>query len=263
MAPLLRPSRVLKRLREGKYVLFFSPTPYSSPKIVEMAGLIGFDGVWIDMEHQDYSYDQVFNMCLACRATGMDAMVRIRKGGDYSIYRGYEVGAQGIMVPHVKTGEEARWVVRNARFHPQGLRGMDGIEPTAGYGLGPTMEYVDHASRETFVVCQIEDVEALDNIDDIASTPGLDVLFLGAQDLSQSLGIPCQFDHPKLLEARKKVADAAVKHGKWWGTPASPALAKELYETCGARFFAFGAAILILQEGFRKIRDEFTDRLGE
>ena len=87
---VLRPNRVLTRLREGKYVLCGSPTPYASPKITEMMGLIGFDCVWIDMEHQDYSYDQAFNLSLGSRASGMEPMVRIRKEGDHSFFRAFE-----------------------------------------------------------------------------------------------------------------------------------------------------------------------------
>ena len=78
---MLRPNRVLERIREGKYVLCGTCTPYPSPKISEMMGLLGYDALWIDMEHQDYSYDQVFNMCLAARASGMEPMIRIRKEG--------------------------------------------------------------------------------------------------------------------------------------------------------------------------------------
>ena len=80
----LQPNRVLERIRQGKYVLCSSATPYPSPKIPEMMGMIGFDCLWIDEEHQDYDYDQMFNMGLACRASGMQPMIRLRKEGDHS-----------------------------------------------------------------------------------------------------------------------------------------------------------------------------------
>jgi len=263
MTSMLRRNRVLERLRAGKYVLFFSPTPYASGKLVEMGGLLGFDGVWIDMEHQDYGYDQVFEMCLACRASGIEAMVRIRKSGDHSVYRAFEAGATGIMVPHVKSADEARWVVRNGRFYPQGRRGMDGAEAAAGYALAPMLEYMEHANRETFIAVQIEDAEALDQLDAIAAVPGVDILFFGAQDMSQSLGMPWQLDHPKILEARSRVAEAARKHGKWWGCPADAKSAEHLYKTSGATVFAGCAALLILRDGFSRVRREFTERLGD
>jgi 4-hydroxy-2-oxoheptanedioate aldolase len=259
---MLRRNRVLERLRAGKYVLFFSPTPYASPKLVEMAGLLGFDGVWIDMEHQDFDYAQVSTMCLAARATDMEPMIRIRKSGDHAVYRAFEAGATGIMVPHVKDAAEARWAVANAKFHPLGRRGMDGGEPSAGYGLVPMPAYMKHANRETFVTVQIEDREALDRLDEIAAVPGVDILFFGAQDMSQSLGVPWELEHPKIIAAREAVAAAAAKHGTWWGCPADARLARELNQTSGATVFAGCVALLVLQEGFRRIRREFTDCLG-
>jgi len=122
----LRPNRVLDRVRAGKYVLCGSTTPYPSPKIAEMMGLIGFDCVWIDMEHQDFSYDQAFNICLGARAAQMESMIRVRKAGDYSFFRVFEAGATGIMVPHIRSMEEAKWALKFCRFYPVGLRGMDG-----------------------------------------------------------------------------------------------------------------------------------------
>ena len=260
---MLRGNRVLERLRAGRYVLFFTPAPYASPKLVEMAGLLGFDFVWIDMEHQDYDYDQVFTMCLAARATGMEPMVRIRRSGDHAVYRAFETGATGIMVPHVKSAEEARWVVRNAKFHPHGCRGLDGSEPAAGYALAPMLPYMEHANRETFVVLQIEDAEALDQLDEIAAVPGVDVLFFGAQDMSQSLGFPWQFEHANLIQAREAVAAAARKHEKWWGCPADAATAERLHATAGATLFVGCAALTLLQQGFQQVRRDFTERLGE
>jgi len=146
----LRPNRVMERIRAGKYVLCGSNMPYPSPKIAEMMGLIGFDCIWIDMEHQDYSYDQAFNLCLASRASGMEPMIRVRKEGDHSFFRIFETGATGIVVPHVRTVEEAKWALKFCRFAPVGLRGMDGAEAAARYSLVPMQEYMDWTLRETF-----------------------------------------------------------------------------------------------------------------
>lgn len=260
---MLKKNRVLERLRAGKYVVFFNPTPFCSSKLIEIGGLIGLDGVWIDMEHQDYDYNTVSQMCLACRATGIEPMIRVRKSGNDCIYRAFECGGTGIMVPHVTSAQEAQWVARNSRFYPEGLRGLDGVEPTAAYGLVGLREYMEHANRENFVVVQIEDVEAMDCLDEIASTPGIDILFFGAQDFSQSVGVPCEVRHPKVLEARQKVAEAALRHGKWWGCPAQVEEAKRLYEQEGATFFAACSAIWLVEEGFKKCREEFNELLGE
>lgn len=260
----LQPNRVLARLRAGRTVLVGSPTPYASPKIAEMMGLIGFDCIWIDMEHQDYSWDQAFDLCLGARASGMEPMIRIRKEGDHSVFRAFEAGATGIMVPHVRTAAEAEWAVKFARFAPDGLRGMDGVEAAARYSLVPMREYMEWARRETFVLFQVEDRETLDAIDEIAGMDGLDGLFMGPADLSQSLGIPCQFDHPRLLEARHLIAAKAREHGKFWGLPVGDAAqAARLHREEGAQFFACGAAVILLKNGYQAIRRDFDEHLGD
>ncbi len=254
----LKPNRVLERIRAGKTVLCGSPTPYASPKIPEMMGLIGFDCLWIDMEHQDYDYDQAFNMGLACRASGMEPMVRIRKEGDHSFFRAFEAGATGIMVPHVRTVQEAEWAIRFSRFAPKGLRGMDGVEASAKYSLAPMQDYMAWTLSETFVLFQVEDRESLDILEETARMDGLDGFFFGPGDMSQSLGIPCEFDHPQMAEARKLVGATARKHGKFWGMPVgSGAQARTLHDEEGAQFFACGAAVVILKAGYQDIRDDF------
>lgn len=258
----MRANRILARLREGGATLVASPSSYDSPKIVELLGLLDFDGVWIDMEHMDYGYEHVYAMALACRATRIEAMVRIRRGQYWSYSRALEAGATGLMVPHCRSGADAAEIVRWSRFHPEGMRGMDGVEPAADYGLAPMADYMAHANRETFIAVQIEDREAVDDIDAIAATPGVDILFIGPADLSQSYGIPLQMQHDLMLRAVDRVAAAAARHGKWWGLPvASAEIAAGYYEQ-GARFFACGAAVIILQRGFRQIREAFAPLLG-
>ena len=253
----MKKSRVLQKLRSGQATLMTTNTAYPSPRIVEMIGLLDFDAVWIDMEHQDYDYEQVFNMALACRATGMDAMVRIRKGAYWAYSRAFEVGATGIMVPHCMSGEEARQIVRASRFAPLGMRGLDGVEPSADYGLAPMADYMAHANRETFIVVQIEDAEAVEDVDAIAATEGIDILFVGPADLSQSYSIPLQFDHKLMRAAVERVAEAAAKHGKWWGIPVGNAERGAVYYDMGARFLAAGSAITFLRQAYQQLRSDF------
>ena len=160
----MRQSRVLKKLRDNKPVLVGSPTPYPSAKICELIGKVGYDCIWIDHEHQDFSDSDIWNMSLACRATDIDAMVRIRKAGYFNYFRAVESGANGIMVPHCMSREEAELAVRNTKFAPIGLRGMDGIEAHADHSLQPMKEYMEQSNKETFIVVQIEDKEAKEKL---------------------------------------------------------------------------------------------------
>jgi len=253
----VKPSKVLAKLRQGKPALITSVTPVASPKFCELVGLLGIDGVWLDMEHQDYDYHGMANACLGCRAGGCDAMIRVRKEGMHSYFRALEVGANGLMSPHCMSADEARYVVRNSRFAPVGLRGMDGIEAPADHGLMPMDQYMEAANRETFVVVQIEDREALDVVEDIAAVEGIDILFVGPGDLSQSLGVPLEFDHPKMRAAFERVARVAEASGKWWGsTSGTEDRIKELLDM-GARFISQGSVIHMVVEGYTEVKERF------
>ncbi len=253
----MKPSRVLSKLRQGKPALITSCTPVASPKFTELIGLLGIDAVWLDMEHQDYDWHDMANCCLGCRAGGCDAMIRIRKEGMNSYFHAFEVGANGLMSPHCMSADEARYVVRNSRFYPVGLRGMDGIEAPADHGLMPMKEYMEAANRETFIALQIEDVEALDALDEIAAVEGYDILFVGPADLSQSLGVPLQFDHPKLKDAFRRVARAAEEHGKWWGsTTGSEERMRELLDM-GALVITQGSVVHMITDGYKQLKERF------
>lgn len=259
----MRRSKVLAKLRAGKAALLGNLSLSPCPLGVEIAARSGLDGLWIDMEHRPFSQREVADMITAARASDIDAMPRIRKGEGYtSFFRPLEDGAAGIMVPHVASEEEARWVVRNAKFPPIGRRGMERMMPDADLGYVDAMEFVAHANRETFVVIQIEDAEALDHLDAIAAVEGIDVLFVGPADLSFSLGCPLQFDSPAYAEAERAIAAAAAKAGKWWGRPVADAQAAALYAEKGARFFAMGGDYGLLKVGFERMRREFDEAVG-
>jgi len=252
-------NRVLEKLEKNGPVLIGSPTPMVTPKITELIGRVGFDCIWIDAEHQDMDDHDIFNMCLGARASGAEPMVRLQKGDYWSYFRPLEIGATGIMVPHVKTGEEAELIVRNAKYAPMGLRGIDCVEAPADYGMADPIEYMKWANENTFICVQIEDKEAVPNIDEIAAVEGIDILFIGPSDLSQSFGTPLQFESPKVKEVFDLVASATKKHGKAWGCPCGSAeRMKELLDM-GALFIAWGAAIHILSAGYREIKRQFDE----
>ena len=259
----MRRSKVLEKLRAGKAALLGNISLSPSPLAVEIAARCGIDGLWIDMEHRPFTQREVATVIAAARAADIDAMPRIRKGEGYtSFFRPLEDGASGIMVPHVATPDEARWTVRNAKFPPVGRRGMERMMPDADLGFCDPMEYVAHANRETFVVIQIEDAEALDRLGEIAAVEGVDCLFVGPADLSFSLGCPLQFDAPAYQEAERAIAAAAKAAGKWWGRPVANAEAAARYAEKGARFFAMGGDYTLLKAGFERVRKEFDEAVG-
>jgi 2-keto-3-deoxy-L-rhamnonate aldolase RhmA len=251
-------SRVLQMLKDGHYVRVAAITRITDPWLTELVGRLGYDVVWFDLEHRPFGYDKIDPVALACRATGMDLMVRIRKGGYDSPMRALEFGANGILVPHCRSAVEARQWAEWVRFPPNGRRGLDGSGADADYGLADPHEYITHASREIFLVVQIEDREAVDSVEEIAAVDGVDGLFVGPGDLSLSYGTPFEFEHPLLIDAMNRVNCASRKTGKWWGTATGNPEAAQKALDRGARMIVAGVDHTFLLRGFQKASQEYS-----
>lgn len=255
----MKTNRILAKLRANEPVPV--PVVWTVPhwKIVEMIGLAGYECVWIEMEHSDYTLENMSQMILAARATGMEAIVRVPRRGYTDYIKTLEAGATGLIYPHCTNADEAREFVRATRFQPLGWRGMGGSVDTQ-YGTMPLDKYWEHGNNEVLLAVMIERKEAVDDIDAIVAVEGLDGVVIGPGDLSQSYGLIGQFDHPQIHEARARVAEACAKHGKWWGCPCqSPEAAKTLMPE-GARFlFAWTTELGALTTAFSESMQAFTE----
>jgi len=254
-------NRVLEKLRSGGCISAINIGFFPSPTLVEIAGRIGFDCVWFDMEHRWFGLKELWEMSLACRATGTEAMVRIVKGDYTSVTKPLESGATGLMIPHCMTPEEVQQFVTWAKYYPQGTRSFDNAGPDADFAMVETMEYIRHANRETFLVAEIEDRQGVDCVDEIAAIEGIDLLFIGPADLSLSYGIPFRFDHELFKKAVDKIAQAAADNDKYWGTLInSVEHGRELMDK-GARLLIHGGDLLAIRDAFLSYRKVF-DELG-
>jgi 4-hydroxy-2-oxoheptanedioate aldolase len=250
-------SKVLEKLRGGDLVRLISISRVTDPWLTEVAGKLGFDGIWLDLEHRPIGHEVIDRISLACRATGMDLMVRIPKYGYSSPMRALEFGANGVMVPHCRSVDEARQWADWMRFPPLGRRGFDGSGADADFWLADPIKYQEHANRETFLALQIEDREAVECVEQIAQVNGVDVLFVGPGDLTNSYGVSMQFDHPLLQKAIDRVAAAAEKAGKWWGMPTGTPEAAQKALDRGARMVTCGGDHTLLVNGFRQAFEQF------
>lgn len=251
-------SRVLRKLHTGDFVRVVGINRVTEPWLTELAGKLGFDVVWLDMEHRAFGYEVIDRISLACRATGIDLMVRLRKTGYTSPMRALEFGANGIMVPHCRSVEEARQWVHWKHFPPLGKRGFDNAGADGDYGLADPIVHLKHSNDETFLVLQIEDREAVECVDDIAAVEGVNLLFVGPADLTISYGVPMQFDHPLVRQAFDRVANAAGKAGKWWGTVTeTPEAAQEALDR-GARMVVCANDHFLLVHGLQNAYQRFN-----
>jgi len=249
----MRPSRVLKKMREGSVATSVMVNIHD-PRVSEIAAQSGFDCIWIDTEHNSTSLQDLENHVRAAKIYDTDVVVRVPRGSYSDLIHPLEVDATGIMVPHLMNVEEARKVAWSTKFHPKGRRPLDGGSADGVYCRVPVEEYIRHANEERFVIVQIEDPEPLEELDEIAAVDGIDMLLFGPGDFSHGLGIPGDFDDPRVDEARKKVAQAAHSHGKFAGTVGSPANLRKLAAE-GFHFVNLGADVIALTTYFSELRN--------
>ena len=228
----------------------------ADPRVAEIAGIAGFDSVWIDREHVATDWQVVENVVRAAKTLDTDVMVRVSKGSYSDLIHPFELDASGIMIPHVKSLAEARQIVQDTKFFPVGRRPLDGGNADGGYTAVTLPDYLAQSNREKFVCIQIEDPEPLDELDAIAALEGIDMLFFGPGDFSQGIGAPGDWQNPKIAETRRRIAEACVGTGKIAATVGSAGNYAELVEM-GYRYISIGADVVGLGEYFKSVRSIF------
>jgi 4-hydroxy-2-oxoheptanedioate aldolase len=209
--------RLLNALRNNEYPLMtFMALP--SVRMAQIVALTGVDGIIIDCEHGHIGDDAMHNSVAAISALGVSPIIRIRGPAHDIIKRALDTGAHGIMVPQINNAEEARAVVASSKFPPQGVRGQGSAFPAIGHGL-TTPEYMKSANETIVTMVQIETKAGVENVEEICAVDGVDLVFVGPNDLAQSLlgYVPARGDEPVFVDAVKKIVDAARRHGKWAG----------------------------------------------
>ena len=246
---VLRSSRILRELRAGKAPTCFKLN-LGDPRILELCGLAGASAVWICNEHVSNDWFNLENQIRAAKLYDVDTIVRVEKGSYSDYVKPFEADASAIMVPHVKSADEARHIVEMARFHPMGRRAMDGGNADGRYCQVPLVDYMAHSNTERVLIFQIESPEALENVEAIAAVPGYEILLFGPGDFSHLIGKPGQINAPEVVAARQRVGAAARKHGKYAMTPGMMAPRAAL-ESEGYGVFTLGADVLGLGQYFR------------
>lgn len=256
-ASIFRRSNVRQIWQQGKAATCVA-SHVTDPTICEMLSLMGFDCIWIDMEHHATSVETASNMFRAARVNGTDIMARPGKGEFMRMGRMLETGANGILYPRCDDAAEAAEVVKWAKFAPLGQRGLDGVNVDGNYGLVPIKDYVEWANRETWIAVQIESPHAVENARAIADVEGVDMLFFGPGDYSLLTGRPGNLKCEETARASQAVCKAALLGGKRFGTP-SIGLdhAREMLDM-GATFLTIGSDITLLRNALRNLREQYA-----
>jgi len=221
---------------------------FNSPEVVEFCGYLGFDFVLIDAEHNLVSPETCQELVRAAESAGIVPLVRVPRNNQTTILPYLETGVMGVLVPHVRTREDAEKAVRAVKYPPRGNRSAAGSSRPANYGLTQSApDYFRAANEQTAVLALIEEAEGFQNLDEIGSVPDLDLLFFGDGDLAMDMGFPGQREHP---EVRKVVEDALAR-----GRAAGLAL--------GAPAVSGPAAAGLIGTGYQFVLVPLTSLLGQ
>ena len=241
---------VRKLLEEGKPAVG-ATINVASVDVAAHAANMGFDFLWIEMEHSPITLETLRDIVLATRGLKAIPFARVPVNELWTAKRVLDTGALGVIFPFTGTPEMARQAVAACKYPPEGLRG-------SGAGLAsfrwPSPEgYHKFANRNVMVITLIENQAGVDHIDEIAQILGIDVIFIGPSDLSWQLGIGGQYEHPKFKAAVAKIIAAAKKHNKVLGRPASSAEQVNRYREQGFSFFQSDSVLGLMRDGARKV----------
>ena len=206
------PNHTKRTLAEGKLALGMGLRLARSVDIATIAKTCGYEWLFIDMEHSSMDLDTAAQLSMACLPLNITPIVRVPGKEHHHASRILDAGAQGIVVPHVDTVEEAERAVAYCKYPPIGHRSAMGALPHFGYRSVPVGEATAAANQETLVVVMVETPKAIENVEAIAAVPGIDSVLIGTNDLCMELGIPGQFGDARVEDAYRKVVAACRKN---------------------------------------------------
>ena len=245
----MRPNPIKQRLAHGGTSYGTMAFEFFTPGFPQIVAAAGADFLLLDMEHSGIGMETVKAQIALCRGLDVVPMVRVPATQYHFIARALDAGALGVMVPMVETVEQAQSIVAATRYPPLGRRGAAfGVAAHDDYRDGPVADKIAAIHERTLTICLIETAEGLANVDAIAAVPGVDVCWLGHFDMTNFLGIPAQFDHPRYQDAVERILAACRRHGKTPGFMASDAKWAREYQARGFRMIAYSLDVILLRD---------------
>ncbi len=226
-------------------------------QVVELMGYCGFDFIIIDNEHATMSEDQTLELVQICDMVGMAAMIRVPDVNEAAIKKALDMGASGLVVPNINNVEDAKRVIRMAKFAPQGFRGACPFVRANQYSAGPEAEFYLKSNQETVIMLLLESVEALEQMEDIISLDGVDIVGIGLVDISTKMGAYGQLDHPLLKDAVEKSIRLSKKYGKPCYTFAANYEQGKAWLDTDTDYLLYAADAVALKDLFKQMRKDF------
>jgi 4-hydroxy-2-oxoheptanedioate aldolase len=224
-----------------------------SPTLIEIFGHAGFDLVVIDMEHGPMNVQTAEDLVRACQLLSVTSVIRVSSNSPDQIQRALDIGAGGVQIPQINSAQEAENAVLAAKFAPEGARGVCPFVRAANYSAINKRDYFTRSNSDNLVILHIEGSDGLENLPEIVMVKGVDIIFLGPYDLSQSLGIPGQVDDPIVTEKMKEAISICLRAGVNVGTFAEDVFTAQKWAKLGVKYINLGTDSSIIYQSCRKI----------
>ena len=226
------------------------------PMFVEAVGIAGFDFVILDTEHGPLEIESQQNNVRAAEARQTVPIIRLKDKAENTIARALDIGAAGIQVPQINSAKEAEDVVKYAKFYPYGMRGVCRFVRAADYSNTDRYEFFE-SSKDVIVIIQLEGIDAIKNIDEILKVDGVDIIFIGPYDLSQSLGVPGQVNNPIVVDAMKEIVAKAKAANKVIGCFVDTIDDLNMWKSIGVQYLSYSVDIGIFLDACKKTIESF------
>ncbi|MGE7945701.1 HpcH/HpaI aldolase family protein [Lysinibacillus sp. NPDC093688] len=230
------------------------------PSFIEAIGLAGFDFVILDREHGYASHETIANLLRAAQVSSLVSIVRTANKSELEVSKPLDMGANGVQIPQVRNQKDAQEVVEAAKFYPLGKRGVCRYVRDANYSLKEKNKFFIEANKNTMVILQLEGVEAVSNIDSILEVQNIDIIFIGPYDLSQSLGMPGQVDHPKVIELMREIIHKCKKKNIKVGTFVDTIESAKSWVDYGVKYIAYSVDIGIFSNVVANINNNLRGK---
>ena len=258
----MRTNKMRSLLSQGKPVFGTMLQELRSPAVPMLMANLGFDFLFLDMEHGPYSMETAVDLIKVMRLAGLTALVRVPADEYHLIARVLDAGAEGIMVPRVETREQVERIVRFAKYPPVGDRGCSVFKGHNDFRKSDMLEFTRQANQENLTIIQVERRRAIEDIEDLISVPGVDAAIIGPNDLALSYGVAEDLSNPVLVEALQRVVDACRKHGRWSGMHVGNVAALKAWMAKGMRIITYWTDLDMLAtapvKGLAELREAGT-----
>ena len=255
-------NRMKRALKEGKIVFGPMVSEIRSPGLAVLFARAGFDYFFIDMEHSCFTYETVSDMIMSARAADIPAIVRpVSRKSHEAISRPLDSGAAGLLVPQIKTREDVENVVKWSRYQPLGERGMALARQHTFFEAGDTLDTMGRLNEEVLIALQIEHRDAIENLPDLLSVPGIDAAFVGPSDLSASFGMPGQSSDPVVEDAIRRVIEVCEEKNVIPGIHTSSVEKAKYWVDQGMKMIGFYTDIKLIMQVSKGLVSEFRSTI--